>query len=100
MAIGFDETGMTVSVAPSGVSVDLGSFSTAMGSAELLANGNYFFENPIVVLNVTTTAGYSMEVGPTPAVPQLGHADVILNLSGPEHYRGWQMPSLYLPPTT
>lgn len=101
MAFSFDETGMTVSVAPNGVSLDLGAFSTAMGSAELLANGDYFFENPIVVVNLNTTEGYSMEIGiPTPPAPQLGPANVILNLAGPEHYRGWQMPSLYYPPVT
>jgi len=100
MAINFDEAERTVSVSPGGVSVDLGTFSTAMGSAQLLSNGNYFFENPIVFINLNTSDGYSMEVGPTPAVPQQGPANVILNLVGPEHYRGWQMPSLYFPPTT
>ena len=97
MAITFDETAMTVSVSPDGVSLDLGSFSTAMGSAELLGNGNYFFENPIVLVNLNTTDGYSMELAPTPAAPQVGKANVILNVAGPEHYRGWQMPSLYFP---
>jgi hypothetical protein len=100
MAVTFSETEMIVTVSPHGVSLDLGSFSPAMGSAELLSNGNYFFENPIVVLSLNDTAGYSMEIEPTPAVPQLGPANVILNLAGPEHYRGWQMPSLYFPPTT
>jgi hypothetical protein len=100
MAITFSESAMTVDVSPHGVSLDLGTFSPAMGSAELLTNGNYFFENPIVVLSLNDTAGYSMEIGPTPPVPQLGKANVMLNLAGPEHYRGWQMPSLYSPPTT
>ena len=40
---------------------------------------------------------YSMEVGPTPAT---GRADRIVNLQGPEHYRAWQVPNLYSPPTT
>ena len=100
MALAFDETAMTVAVSPNGVSLDLGSYAAAMGSAQVLANGNYFFENPIVVINLNSPNGYSMELGPTPAVPQQGAADVILNLVGPEHYRGWQMPSLYFPPTT
>jgi len=100
MAITFNETTETVSVSPNGVSLDLGAFSTAMGSADLLDNGNYFFENPIVVLSANDTAGYSMELAPSPPAPQVGAADVLLNLSGPEHYRGWQMPSLYFPPTT
>ena len=43
-----------MSVSPNGVSFDLGGFSTAMGSAELLANGNYFFLNPLVVVNLST----------------------------------------------
>jgi len=100
MAITFDEKAMTVSVSPRGVCLDLEGFSDAMGSAELLANGNYFFENPLVFVNQNVTAGYSMEIGATPAVPQLGVANVLLNLVGPQHYRGWQMPSLYSPPTT
>jgi hypothetical protein len=100
MAITFNETAKTVSVSPSGVSIDLGAYSPAMGSAQLLTNGNYFFENPIVVLSLNDTAGYSLEIGPTPAAPQLGAKDLILDLAGPEHYRGWQMPSLYFPPTT
>ena len=100
MAVTFSEPEMIVTVSPNGVSLDLGSFSPAMGSAEQLSNGNYFFENPIVVLNLNDTAGYSMEIGPTPPVPELGPASVILDLAGPEHYRGWQMPSLYYPPTT
>jgi hypothetical protein len=99
MAVTFNETAMTVTVSPEGVCIDLGAYSTAMGSAQLLANGNYFFENPIVLAN-NTTNGYSMELAPTPPAPQLGIANVVLNLSGPEHYRGWQMPSLYFPPTT
>ncbi|MGC9949249.1 MAG: aryl-sulfate sulfotransferase [Bryobacteraceae bacterium] len=99
MAVGFDAQTMTVSVSPDGVSLDLGNYSTAMGSAQLLANGNYFFQNPIVLVDLNTVS-YSLEIGPTPPVPQLGTANVILKLSGPEHYRGWQMPSLYDPPTT
>jgi arylsulfate sulfotransferase len=100
MAISFDQTGMTVTVSPNGVSLDLGSVSPAMGSAQLLANGNYFFENPLVLLPNLTTAGYSMEFSPLPPAPQVGAANVLLDLGGPEHYRGWQMQSLYFPPTT
>jgi len=65
----------------------------------LLANGDYFFENPIVITGGIAT-GYSMEIAPTPAAPQIGTADVLLNLAAPKHYRGWQMQSLYAPPTT
>jgi hypothetical protein len=100
MAVSFSDTAMTVSVSPNGVSFDLGNYSTAMGSAQLLANGSYFFQNPLVLLPNLTTVSYSLEIGPTPAVPQLGQANVMLKLEGPEHYRAWQMPSLYDPPTT
>jgi hypothetical protein len=71
-----------------------------MGSAQLLSDSNYFFENPATVVSLTVIDGVSLEIAPTPAAPVLGKADELLNLSGPEHYRAWQMPSLYAPPTT
>ena len=97
MAITFSESTMQVTPV---VSFDLGAFSAAMGSAELLANGNYFFQNPVVVLGLNDVVAYSLEIAPVPAAPQAGAAKILLDLSGPEHYRGWQMPSLYYPPTT
>jgi hypothetical protein len=98
MALTVDESTMTVTPV---VSFDLGGYSAAMGSAQLLGNGNYFFENPIVfVLSQNATFGYSMEIAPTPAAPQEGPADVLMDVAGPQHYRGWQMPNLYAPPTT
>lgn len=98
MALTVDEANMTVSPV---VSLDLGGYSTAMGSAELLSNGQYFYLNPIVfVLAKGSTFAYSEEFGPTPPAPQVGKADVLLDISGPQQYRGWQMPSLYAPPTT
>jgi len=96
MAVTFSERSLTVTPV---VSFDLGYYSLAMGSAQLLGNGNYFFENPIVITGGIAT-GYSMEIAPTPAAPQIGTADVLLNLAAPKHYRGWQMQSLYAPPTT
>jgi hypothetical protein len=68
----------------------------------LLSTGNYFFENPIVVnLLKGGTFGYSMEISGTgPPAPQVGPADVLMDLGGPQHYRGFQMQSLYNPPTT
>ena len=96
MALTVDEQSMTVTPV---VSFDLGGYSTAMGSAQLLSNGNYFFANPIVfVLAKGSTFAYSQEVGPTPAAPQAGAADMLMNLTGPQQYRGWQMQSLYNPP--
>jgi len=98
MALTVDVSTMTVTPV---VSLDLGGYSTAMGSADLLSNGNYFFENPIVFVEVqhkSTTLGYSQEYGPTPAAPQMGVNNPVMEVAGPQHYRGWQMPSLYEPP--
>jgi hypothetical protein len=98
MALTVNVTNMTVTPI---VSLDLGAYSTAMGSAELLSNGNYFFLNPIVfVLAKDGTFAYSEEFGPTPPSPQEGKADVIMDISAPQQYRGWQLTSLYAPPTT
>lgn len=98
MALAVNQNSMQVTPV---VSLDLGSYSTAMGSAQLLANGNYFFENPIVFDILTgSTLGFSMELAPTPPAPQAGAAHIIVNLAGPQHYRGWQLPSLYTVPTT
>jgi len=98
MALTVDESSMTVTPI---VSLDLGGYSEAMGSAQLLGNGNFFFENPIVFVSVQKgSAGFSLEIGPSPAFPQVGPADVLMELVGPQHYRGFQMPSLYVAPTT
>jgi arylsulfate sulfotransferase len=84
------------------VSYDLGGYSSAMGSADLLSSGNYFFENAIVFVSLQVgTQGFTIDVSPTgPPAPQVGAADVVMDVSGPQQYRAWQMPSLYSPPTT
>jgi arylsulfate sulfotransferase len=97
MAVTFNESSMQVTPV---VSFDLGKYSAAMGSAQLLANGDYFFQNPLVLVNLSTTEGFSLEIAPSPAAPQAGPAKILLDIAGPEHYRGWQIPSLYYPPTT
>jgi len=98
MALTVDESNMTVTPV---VSFDLGAYSTSMGSAQLLSNGNYFFTNPMVfVLAKDGTFAYGEEIDPTNPAPQTGPADVVMDVSGPQQYRGWQMPSLYAPPTT
>jgi len=99
MALTLDET-PPMQVTPV-VSFDLGAYSNAMGSAQLLGDGSYFFENAIVYIpQPESTQGFSLEIAPTPAAPQVGTADIQLDLAGPQHYRGWQMPSLYDPPIT
>jgi hypothetical protein len=60
MALTVDESSMTVTPV---VSYDLGSYSPAMGSAQLLGDGNYFFENAIVFVQAQgSTFGYSIEI--------------------------------------
>jgi hypothetical protein len=94
MAVTFSESTMQVTPV---LSVDLGYYSDANGSAQLLPDGNYFFLPSIVAVTLNEISAFSMEVGPTPAT---GRADRILNLQGPEHYRAWQVPNLYSPPAT
>jgi arylsulfate sulfotransferase len=94
MALNFSEQTMDVTAA---LSSDLGYFSAAMGSAQLLSNGDYFFQPAIVLTPQLTTAGYSIEVAPVPATDL---PTVLLNLEGPEHYRAWQVTSMYFPPIT
>jgi hypothetical protein len=96
MALTVDETPTHMQVTPV-LSVDLGVYSTAMASAQLLADGNYFFQPAIVVVTLSQINGYSIEILPTVGTDT---GTQILNLQGPEHYRGWQMPNLYSPPTT
>jgi len=98
MALTVNQTALTVTPI---VSFDLGGYSTAMGSADLLSNGDYFFENSIVfVLAQDATFGYSLEIAPTNPAPQVGPAVKVMDISGPQQYRAWQMLSLYGPPTT
>jgi len=94
MALTFSETNMTVTPV---LSADLGYYATAMGSAQLLSNGAYFFVPAIVLLSLNQEAGYSIEILPTTGTDT---GTTVLNLQGPEHYRGWQMTSMYSVPTT
>ena len=94
MALTFDESLMQVNPV---LSVDLGVYGSAMGSAQWLADGNYFFIPPNVLVTLNLVAGYSIEIQPTAGTDT---GTQILNLQGPEHYRAWQMPSLYSVPTT
>ena len=93
MALNFDESNMQVTPV---LSADLGSFSTAMGSAQLLPDGDYFFMSGWALVN-TNLVSYSLEI-----LPRAGTASgtTVLNLESQEEYRGWQMTNLYNPPTT
>jgi hypothetical protein len=46
------------------------------------------------------TVGIGIEIGPSIPAPQVGPADVLLDLVGPQNYRGWQMLNFYAVPTT
>jgi arylsulfate sulfotransferase len=94
MALTVDEANMQVTPV---LSVDLGNYSTADGSAQLLSNGDYYFLVGIVVAGLNNDVSYSVQVCPT-----AGSTDgtVCYRLEGADGYRGWQIPSLYSPPTT
>jgi len=92
MVLTVDETNMTVSPV---LSQDLGYFSTGLGSAQALPNGNYFFQPGIVP---PASSSYSIELLPTAGTDK---GTLIYNLeSAGRSYRAWLMPNLYSPPTT
>jgi len=88
MSVLFDES--TKQVTPV-LSVDLGFYSSALGSAQLLGNNNYFFKDGFV----NQTNGYAIEILPTPGTIT---GTQVFNLEGPASYRTWRMPNLYTPP--
>lgn len=77
------------------LSVDLGVYSLAMGSAQSLSNGNYFYLASIVAL-AKGNASYSIEILPTAGTDT---GTQVFNMESAEAYRAWRMPSLYKPPT-
>lgn len=93
MAFIVDEINKTVTPV---LSQGLGYFSYALGSAQLLSNGNYFFLNGLVT-PPTPPASYAVEVLPTAGTE---NGSVIWNLESSKAYRGWLMPNLYTPPIT
>ena len=90
MALQFDESSMQVTPV---MSVDLGTYSEAVGSAQLLDNGNYSFLSGFV----NHATGYSLEILPTPGTIT---GTQVFNLQGTMAYRAWRMMSLYTPPNT
>jgi hypothetical protein len=93
MALTIDETNMQVEPV---MSVNLGVFSDAMGGAQLLADGNYFFL-AATVANGDSQNSYAIQIQPTPGTDS---GPQVMNITGPSSYRAWQMPDLYRPPTT
>jgi hypothetical protein len=78
------------------LSMNLGVYAFAMGSAQLLASGNYFFL-PANVTSPGGDSGFDMEIEPTPGT---GGGLNVLSIEGPTSYRSWQIPNLYSVPTT
>jgi hypothetical protein len=69
----------------------LGLYANCMGSAEMLSDGNYFFN-----AGAHTTTG--IQVAPNSGTLT---GTQVLNISSPHaSYRSWQMPTLYAPPLT
>jgi arylsulfate sulfotransferase len=94
MALTFSEATMQVTPV---LSADLGSYSLAMGSAQLLPDGNYFFMSGWL-LDISNVTSYALEIQPT-AGSDTGTTVLNVEESNGE-YRAWQMNSLYNPPTT
>jgi len=93
MALTLDETNLQVTPI---LSVDLGAFSTADGSAQLLSNGNYFYV-PATVLVALNDVSYSIEILPTPGTDT---GTQVFNVESADVYRAWRMSDLYHPPIT
>ena len=94
MALTVDEKGLQVTPI---LSVDLGVYAQALGSAQLLSDGNYFFLAADVLLAPTTVVSDSIEILPTAGTDT---GTQVLSLRSTQSYRAWRMPSLYTPPTT
>jgi hypothetical protein len=93
MAVQFNESTMVVT--PS-LSLNLGYFSSSGGNAELLTDGNYYF-NLATVVALPTEDSFDLEFFPT-ANTLTGTS--VLNVETTESYRGWQLVNLYDPPIT
>jgi arylsulfate sulfotransferase len=79
------------------LSQDAGAYSPADGAVQLLANGNFYCFNPVVLVNLNTEDSYSLEYVPTAGTDT---GTQVLDISGPDGWRGWRMPNMYTPPTT
>ena len=86
-AMTIDETNM---VATPLLLADMGLYSTALGTAELLDNGDYWFD-----------AGYGSTIPPIAFTPEVfpdGQLSYSLQVTGIRCYRAMRMASLYSPP--
>jgi arylsulfate sulfotransferase len=90
MALTIDESNMTVTPV---MSQDLGVYAGALGSAQLLSNGDYFFQPG----QVDEVNGFGLEYIP---IPQSVNGTLTDSLEGPSSYRSFRQADLYHPPTT
>lgn len=88
MALSVDETNLTVIPV---LSQDLGVYASALGSAQLLTNGNYFFQPGLV--NFQNSFG--QEVMPTSGATE---GSIVYSLEGPTSYRAFRQADMYSPP--
>jgi hypothetical protein len=88
MALKMDESTMQVTPV---LSADLGVYSGALGSAQLLGDSNYFF----LAGFVGNSIGYAIEILPTSGTTT---GTQVFNLEGTVSYRAWRMNNLYTPP--
>lgn len=86
MALNVDEVNMQVTPV---LSTDLGVFSRALGAAEMLSNGDYFFQPGI--------PAYGIEI--LPIAGALTGTQVLDVTSPSSSYRAFRLPDLYTPPT-
>jgi hypothetical protein len=83
-----DQTGMTASLL---LNADLGAYSPALGSAEVLLNGDYTF----YAGDISLSGGTSYEIESTEYSPA-GTIEYQYEALGPSNaYRGWRLPTLY-----
>ncbi len=90
MALTVDEGSLSVTPV---MSQDLGFYASAFGSAQLLSNGNYFFQPGLVGLQDS----YSQEFLPISGTDE---GTVVDTLEGPDCYRTFRQADLYHPPWT
>lgn len=83
-----DERGRTATLA---VNVDVGTYSSAVGSAQALPNGNYHFDSGFIAGANGSLTAQTVEVTPSGTqVYGIGFAAI--------EYRSFRMPDLYTPP--
>jgi hypothetical protein len=92
MALRISESAMQVTPE---LSVNLGEFSTSGGNAQLLPDGNYYFQLATVLISLSSEDSFALEI-----LPKAGAltGKQVLNVETTESYRGWQLISLYDPP--